>query len=145
MCSFPVWENWRIRLSTVARFCRMIVEVSQLDADVGCGDVYMMTATDRGIEPTLTCGWDGNVCHRWTGMTIDFWLSQMEAMRWEVQMYDKGLSLTSKHVEALCPEELCWLFVWITLCSFFDGLKVRLELSYLSQCGEVQAFEINII
>lgn len=36
----------------------MIVEASQLGADVGCGDVCMMTATDRAVEPTQTCRWE---------------------------------------------------------------------------------------
>lgn len=36
----------------------MIVQARQLEADVGCGDVYMMTATDTAVEPTQTCGWE---------------------------------------------------------------------------------------
>lgn len=97
----------------------MIVEVSQLGADVGCGDVYMMTATDRAIEPTQTCTWE--CLYRWTGMTIDFWLSQMEAMRWEVQLFDVACDEHGDMLE-LCVQRSC-VWLGITLCSFFNGLN----------------------
>lgn len=51
-----------LRLRTILRFCRMRVEVSQLESNVGCGDVYMMTATDRAIHMWVSVlaiiGWE---------------------------------------------------------------------------------------
>lgn len=34
----------------------MIVQASQLEANVGCD--YTMTATDRALDSTQTCGWE---------------------------------------------------------------------------------------
>lgn len=58
---FPVRENPGIGLKKAQRFCCVIVKLTKLVVDVGCGDVYMMTATDRGGQIgklSQTCRWE---------------------------------------------------------------------------------------